>query len=384
MDTPNPTRTSLAELAWVFLVLGATAFGGPAAHIALMQRELVERREWLSEERFVDLLSITNLIPGPNSTELAFHLGYDRGGNLGAVVAGVCFILPAAVITLICAWMYVEYGTLPTATAILAGVKPVILAIIGLAILNLGRTLTVKGWPLWIALLTAILGWRFPELTLWLLLGGGLVGIAKVWWEAHGPPKGSVFVLLPIVLQAGGHSSNDQVAPTLLAIGLYFLRLGSVLYGSGYVLTTFLQQDLVTDRGWLTSSQLLDLIAIGQVTPGPVFTTATAIGYVLAGPVGAVVATLGIFLPGAIFVLLTHGLIEKLRGNPYAAGFLDAVNGASIGLMAAILPVLAVDALTDPVAWVLAIGSLIVLIRTECNPTWLLGAGALIGAVQYR
>jgi len=219
-------------------------------------------------------------------------------------------------------------------------------------------------------------------MTLWLLLGGGVAGMAKVWWEAHGPPKGSVFALSPLlVLGQGIAGGSSDVAPTLTAIALYFLRLGSVLYGSGYVLATFLQQDLVVERGWLTSRQLLDLIAIGQVTPGPVFTTATAIGYVLAGPAGAAVATLGIFLPGALLVLLTHGWIEKLRGNPYAAGFLDAVNGASVGLMVSVLPVLSIDALTDPLTWLIALGSLAVLIRTECNPTWLIAAGAVIGVV---
>ncbi len=372
----SETRTSLGEIVGLFFRLGATAFGGPAVHIAMMQHEVVRRRRWLSEERFLDLLGATNLIPGPNSTEMAIHIGWDRRGWPGLLAAGFAFVVPAMVITGVFAWAYVELGALPAAGWLLYGVKPVILSVIAQAVVRLapkaGRTpfLRVLGV---VAGLLVICGAN--EIAV--LFGAGAVAILcerAGWRPASARRFRSIVPFLPSVGAAGAVS-----AVTLPSLFWVFFKTGSVLFGSGYVLLAFLQADLVERLGWLTEAQLVDAIAIGQVTPGPLFTTATFVGYVLAGPQGAVVATAGIFLPAFIFVALSGPLVPRLRASPAAAAFLDGVNVASLALMAVVTVRLAQTALVDVPAVGLAAGAAFVLLRFGLNPSWLVLGGAAAG-----
>lgn len=353
---------TLAELARFFLRLGATSFGGPAAHVALMEEELVRRRGWLEQAEFLDLLGAANLVPGPNSTELAIHVGAKRAGFAGLLVAGACFILPAMLLTGGLAWAYVRWGTDPTAIRLLTGVKPVILALVARAILNLLPTAARTGRLRLIgvaALAAALL--RIDELLI-LLVAGALA-----------MPRPRVTLgLVPFWPAAAA-------TPTLGGIFLVFAKIGAVLYGSGYVLVAFLRTELVERRGWLTEAQLLDAVAAGQVTPGPVFSTATFVGWLLGGPVGAVVATVGIFLPAFVYVAASTRLVGWMRRSPAAAGFLDGVNVASVALMAAVLLDLGRGALTAPWTAAVAVVATVLLVRTRINPTWWVLGGALIG-----
>lgn len=364
-------RTSLAELARLFLRLGATAFGGPAAHIAMMQEEVVKRRRWLSEQSFLDLLGATNLIPGPNSTEMAIHIGWQRRRWWGLLVAGVCFIVPAMLITATIAWLYVRYGTLPETGFVLYGIKPVILAVVVQAILGLAptaaRTNTLRG--LGVAVMVAA-AWGGDEL---LLLA--LAGLAALFANR---PKPNVAVVWPWL---GPTVVGSIAAKAVNLPGLFwvFLKTGSVLYGSGYVLLAFLRSALVQQLHWLTDAQLIDAVAVGQVTPGPVFTTATFVGYVLAGPMGALVATLGIFAPAFVFVAASGPLIPWLRASPAAGAFLDGVNVASLALMAVVTWQLAQAALVDVPTCVLAVAGAVALVRFRVNSAWLVLAGAFFG-----
>jgi len=370
----------LGEVARVFLRLGVTAFGGPAAHIAMMREEFVRQRGWITDQHFLDLLGATNLIPGPNSTEMAIHLGFVRAGWRGLIVAGVCFILPAALIVVALAALYVQYGTTPAASWLLYGIKPVVLAIVAHALYGLART-AVKGW------LTGIVGVAVLVLTLLgfselvLLFAGGLVVMVLAnlrRLRAVAPALALPILALPSLLL------QSAVAPfSLAALFWNFLKIGSVLYGSGYVLLAFLRADFVERLGWLTDQQLLDAIAIGQVTPGPVFTTATFVGYILGGVPGAVVATVGIFLPAFVFVAISNPIIPRIRKSPWAGALLDGVNVASLGLMAAVTLQLAQSAIIDPVTVAVALVALALLIRYKINSMWLVLAGALIG-VGYR
>jgi len=363
----------------------------------MMRREFVERRGWISPERFTDMLGIVNLIPGPNSTELAIHVGAELGGRPGLWVAGATFILPAFSIVLLLAWLYVEYGTLPDVASVLAGVKPVVLAIIAHAVWKLGGGTVRRPATTVLAVVVFVLGILGVH-ELLLLFGSGLMGIAiggrgGSWGslrsgdrssakEMSNPPSADTAKVSwrkrlrahPFWLLGGLFAS-----PTLAAIFFYFLFVGSVLYGSGYVLVAFLRDDLVGALGWLTDRQLLDAVAIGQVTPGPVFTTATFVGYLVGGVPGSVLATLGIFLPSFFFVFVTHGWIARLRSRRGTAGFLDGVNAGAVALIAVALVILARGTLVAPVPWVLASLSLIALIATRVNPTWLIVGGALIG-----
>ncbi|MBZ4395970.1 chromate efflux transporter [Myxococcus sp. AS-1-15] len=380
-----PDRAAaLRELALLFLRLGTTAFGGPAAHIALMEDEVVRRRRWLTREEFVDLLGAANLIPGPNSTELAIHIGHRRAGWPGLLVAGTCFILPAFLIVLGVAWGYARFGALPDVGALLYGVKAVIIAVVAQALWGLMRTV-VKG-PLaavvGIAAATAaFLG--VDELLLLLLSGLAVFGwrAATRRGGASGPSTGMLVTPWSTLLPLGAASA--AVPFTQQGLFLFFLKVGSVLYGSGYVLLAFLRSDLVQRLGWLTEAQLLDAVAVGQVTPGPVFTTATFIGYVLGGPVGATVATVGIFLPAFVFVALSGPLVPRLRESWVAGAFLDGVNVASLALMAVVTWQLGRAALVDVWTVGLAVVSAVMLIRFRVNSAWLvLGGGAVGWLVQ--
>ncbi len=382
MSIPRkPTNSALGEVAALFLRLGLTAFGGPAAHIAMMRDEVVRRRGWLSDQEFLDLLGATNLIPGPNSTEMAIHLGYRRAGAPGLLVAGTAFIAPAMLIVLVFAWAYVRFGATPTAQWLLYGVKPVIIAVILQALWSLGRT-AVR------TILLGLVGLVVAALYLWgvneiaLLLVGGLT----VMLASNARPLRVMKVLLPVLLTgvvgdlAYARAIEAARTPfTLERLFLTFLKIGSVLYGSGYVLLAFLRGDFVLRLGWLTDRQLLDAVAIGQLTPGPVFTTATFIGYVLGGTPAALLATFGIFLPSFVFVAATHPFIPQMRKSPWAGALLDGVNVASLALMAGVTAQLARTAVVDPITVALALAAALLLIRFRVNSAWLVLGGAAVG-----
>jgi len=377
---PATSHLPLYEVAALFLKLGLIAFGGPAAHIAMFRDEVVRRRKWVDDQHFLDLLGATNLIPGPNSTEMAIHLSYVRAGWAGLIVGGACFILPAVLIVMALAWAYVRFGALPQATALLYGVKPVVIAIIAQALWGLGRK-AVKG-PLTAGVGLAVLALYFLGVNeIGLLFAGGLVVMLVQHWQRL-RPTASLRTLAPLL---PGSLSSFILLPSSFNPALLFwtfLKIGSVLYGSGYVLLAFLRADFVTRLGWLTDRQLIDAIAIGQVTPGPVFTTATFIGYLLGGPASALLATLGIFLPSFIFVALSHPLIPRLRSSPWASSLLDGVNVASLGLMAAVTWQLGRAALVDPLTVTLALVSALLLVRFEVNSTWLVLGGAAVGILS--
>jgi len=366
----------LREVVVVFLRLGVVAFGGPAAHIAMMRGELVRRRRWVSDAQFIDLLGITNLIPGPNSTEMAIHLGYVRAGPWGLVLGGVCFIGPAMLIVMALAWAYVRWGALPVATALLYGVKPVIIAIVLQAMWGLART-AVRGPLLAGAFVVAAALALAGVHELLVLFGAG--GVAALVAPRRRAVAGAVAALAwatPARVMAAAAAAGGV---TLGTMTLVFLKIGAVLYGSGYVLLAFLRADFVERLGWLTDRQLLDAVAVGQVTPGPVFTTATFIGFLLAGWTGAVLATAAIFLPSFVFVAASRPLLPRLRGSRRAAAFLDGVNVAALGLMAAVTWQLGRAAVVDPLTAALALAAAVLLMRTRVNSVWLLAAGGALG-----
>ncbi|OKH33924.1 chromate transporter [[Phormidium ambiguum] IAM M-71] len=375
---PLQKRQRLFELAAVFLRLGTIAFGGPAAHIAMMDDEVVKRRQWMSRETLLDLLGVTNLIPGPNSTELAIHIGYERGGWKGLFVAGTCFILPAMLIVWILAAIYDRYQTVPQVEWLLYGIKPVIIAIVLQAVWQLGKK-AAKDVPTIIAGIVAIAAY-FAGLNEILLLV--IVGIAVMLvknWQRRGNFLGALILPLSGTFAQVGTVAATTDSVTWVNVFLFFLKIGSVLYGSGYVLLAFLQRDLVENNNWLTSQQLLDAIAIGQFTPGPVFTTATFIGYLLAGNAGAIAGTIGIFLPAFVFVWLVNPWVPKIRSSPWTSGFLDGVNVASLGLMAGVTWTLGRAALIDWLTVIVAIASAIAVFRFKVNSAWLVLAGAIVG-----
>jgi chromate transporter len=381
MDPARP-RSSLLELALVFLKLGAIGFGGPAAHIALMETELVGRRRWLTRDQFLDLVGAVNLIPGPNSTEVAIHAGRVRAGLPGLIVSGTAFILPAFAVVTAIAWIYQRVGALPQTAALLYGVKPVILAIVVHALIGLAHTAVKNLWLAIVGVAAFVLTLVRPsdEVIILLTMGAGAGVIA--WWLSRSARSRALGISMPTLA-----AFAPALVPTATVAGpvplgslfLVFLKIGSVLFGSGYVLLAFLRADLVERLGWLTNAQLLDAIAVGQVTPGPLFTTATFIGYNLAGFWGAVVATVGIFLPAFVFVALSAPLIPAMRRSPVTAAVLDAVNVASVGLMAAVTWTLAADALTDLLTVSVAAVSAVALFRFRVDPTFLVIGGGLIG-----
>jgi chromate transporter len=365
---------ALGEVARLFLRLGVLGFGGPAAHIAMMRDEVVRRRRWVDDREFLDLVGATNLIPGPNSTELAIHLGHRRAGGRGLLVGGLCFILPAVAIVSVLAWSYQKYGTDPAVVDLRYGVLPVIIAVVGHALFGMARTALSGALPIAIAV-ASLAGYLAGVHELVLVAAGGL--IAAGWEARHRLGRHVTFVLLPALATESG------AAPvSLRRLFLIFLEIGSVLYGSGYVLLAYLQRHLVDRTGWLTDQQLLDSIAVGQVTPGPLFTTATFVGWQIDGPAGAALATLGIFLPSFVFVALLQRIVPWMRARPVAGAFLRGVTIGSLGLMAGVLVDLADAALTDAVTVVISIAALAVLIRTSLNSAWLIGVGLLIGATQ--
>jgi chromate transporter len=357
------------------LKLGFTAFGGPAAHIAMFRDEVVVRRKWLDDQQFLDLLGAVNLIPGPNSTEMAIHISLLRAGWPGLILGGSSFIIPAMCIVLAFAWVYVRYGSLPQAEWLMLGVKPVVIAIIFQALLQLvpkafKNPLTI------LAGITAVALYFLLDNPLAALLAGGLIllfgHILPRLWKANTDIAG--LILVPALASAPF---------SLGVLFLTFLRTGAVLYGSGYVLLAFLRADLVENLGWLTDRQLLDAIAIGQVTPGPVFTTATFIGYLLGGVPGAILATLGIFLPSFLFVAFSNRLIPRMQNSPWTRSLLDGVNAASLGLMAAVTFELSQDTFRDLLSIPVALAAWVLLRRWKINTTWLIAGGALLGLLRF-
>jgi chromate transporter len=367
-------RSRLIEIAALFLRLGVTAFGGPAAHIAIMRDEVVKKRKWITEQEFLDLFGAANMIPGPTSTELAIYLGYRRVGWMGLVLAGVCFILPAMLIVMILSWAYIRYGTTPWASGILYGIMPVVMAIIAQALWGLGMK-AVKNWLTGMIGVCAVIFYMLGVNILLILLFAGLIvmigeNLSRI---KNVPIAGILFPIVGLSFLAASTPFN------LTLLFLNFLKVGATLYGSGYVLLAFLRADFVLHLGWLTDKQLIDAIAIGQITPGPVFTTATFIGYLLGGIPGALIATLGIFLPSFIYVGISSLFIKQVRNSPWASNFLDGVNAASLGLMLAVSIQLASTALIDPITIAVALICLIILMRFQTNSTWLIAGGALIG-----
>ena len=362
----------LGEVVAFFLRLGMTAFGGPATHIALMEREAVERRGWLRREQFLDLVGACNLLPGPSSTQVAMALGFARAGWLGLVVAGTAFIVPAMLATIALAWAYVRYGHLPQTVGLLYGAKPVMVAIVVQAVWRLGRMALGK-W------LSALLGAACfaaalagaPPFAVLLAAGAVMMFASSVRRQRE---SAAVWLAAPAVTAASGGATAG-----LAAIGLTFLKLGVVVFGSGYVLLAFLQRDLVDRLHWITQAQLLDAITAGQVTPGPVFATAAFIGYLLKGWPGALVATLGIFLPSFFMAAAVGAWAPRLRRAPRAAAFLDGVNAAAVALMAAVTIALGRAALVDVWTCALCAVSAVLRLRYQVNATWLILGGAAIG-----
>jgi len=370
------------ELAVVFSKLGATAFGGPAVHVALFEHEVVHRRRWLTQAEFFDLLGATNLIPGPNSTEMAIHVGLRRAGWAGLIVAGVAFIVPAFLIVLVCAWFYVRYQRLPQVQGVLYAVKPIVVVIVLQALWRLSRGMLKTRVMAAVAVVSAVANLLGVHELLLLGLAGAAVAGLRPRSGAGGTASAAMTPAAPPPLAPIALAGATPAAASAFGFGklfLFFLKVGSVLYGGGYVLLAFLRADLVERWGWLTEAQLLDAVAVGQVTPGPLFTTATFIGYVLGGAGGAVLATLGIFLPSFVFVAISSRILPHIRRSPAAGAFLDGVNAASLALMATVTWHLAHSAVTDATTILLGAGSAAVLFATRTNPTWLILAAVGLG-----
>lgn len=370
------TKSKLYEVASVFFRLGCIAFGGPAAHIAMMEDEIVKKRQWMDRQHFLDLIGATNLIPGPNSTEMTMHCGHERAGVPGLFVAGFCFIFPAVVITGVFAWLYTEYGQLPQVESFIFGIKPAVLAIIAGAILKLGKK-ALKGVELGILgalVLAAALAGVNEVLA---LLGAGVLGAVYFSSKAKVLDKGASGIGLFMISM----TSTTVLKVTTIKVFWTFLKVGAVLYGSGYVLFAYLDAELVT-QGWLTRQQLLDAVAVGQFTPGPVLSTATFIGYQLNGPYGALAATAGIFLPSFIFVLILNPLIPKMRKSKVLGFFLDSVNVSAVAVMLAVLFEMSKDTLMSWPAVVIAVlGVFFTFGPKKVSSLWIVVGGAILGAI---
>jgi chromate transporter len=387
---PENRRERLGELALLFLRLGTVAFGGPAAHIAMMEDEVVRRRRWLTHEDFLDMLGACNLIPGPNSTEMAIHIGHRRAGFAGLAVAGTFFVVPAVAITIAIAWAYARFGSMPQVAGALYGIKPVIIAVVVQALWRLWPSAARTRWLIVITLAAtcaALIG--FNEIGI--LLAAGLITIAlHVATHPTRSRNGIATGVLAAIPALPAATSTVASAATVVAktavpfslakMFLLFVKIGSVLFGSGYVLIAFLQGDFVDRLHWLTRGQLLDAVAVGQFTPGPVFCTATFIGYLLGSTTGAIVATIGIFLPAFVFVGISGPLLPRLRRSPIAGAFLDGVNAASLALMIAVTWDLGRAAIVDVTTVLLALLGAVALIRFRVNSVWIVIAGGVVGA----
>lgn len=378
------TKGRLGELARLFLKLGFVAFGGPAAHIAMLEDEVVTRRKWMSRQHMLDLIGATNLIPGPNSTEMVMHVGYERARVPGLLVAGLCFIGPAAFMTGFLGWLYASYGTVPEVEPFLIGIKPAVLAVIAGALWKLGKK-AVKGSPTLFVGIGVAAAMLLGVSEVPALIGGGILGMLIIRYAS---PKTETakrwlpFLFLKPQADSLGIAAVGTAAAgtiSLWKLGLFFLKVGSVLYGSGYVLVAFLEGELVNQLGWLTHGQLLDAIAIGQFTPGPVLTTATFIGMLLGGIPGALVATVGIFLPAFVLVAILNRIIPKLRESVWLSAFLDAVNAAAVALMAVVTLELSIDVLTTWQTIAIALVAAVLAFHFKVGAAWLVVFGAVAG-----
>lgn len=379
-------KTSVKEIAFLFLKLGTIAFGGPAAHIAMMEDEVVHKKKWLTSDKFLDLLGATNLIPGPNSTELALFIGYTQAKWRGLLIAGLCFIIPAFLIVSIIAKFYVIYGNLPEFSGILYGIKPVIIAIIIKALWNLSKNALKNRLLAILAALAVILNLLgLNELAV--LFGVGVFMVFKqILSKIHNENSFKILTFLPLDITTSSilPSVVNSTSFGLYPLFLFFLKIGAVLFGSGYVLLAFLQAGLVEHFGWLTQRQLLDAIAIGQITPGPVFTTATFIGYILDGWKGAVVATIGIFLPSFLFVAATGKLLPLLRKSEIFSSFLDGVNASAVSLIFVVTLKLMGEVFIDSVTIILGLFSIALLLFRPINSAWLVLSGGIVGYLVYK
>jgi len=365
----------LKEIALLFFKLGCIAFGGPAAHIAMMEDEVVKKRKWMTQEHFLDLIGATNLIPGPNSTEMTMHCGHERAGWKGLFVAGICFIFPAVVITGFFAWLYQQYGQLPEVEPFILGIKPAVIAIIVMAAYRLGKK-ALKTTELAILGALAIVICLLGVNEIIVLFGCGVLGLLIYFIKKNSNKLNSVVYLLLL------HFA-DPTKIGSLKVFLTFLKIGAILYGSGYVLFAFLDAELVTN-GWLTRQELIDAVAVGQITPGPVLSTATFIGWQMNGIGGALAATLGIFLPSFLFVLLLNPLIPKMRKSKWVGAFLDAVNVAAVALIIAVCIEMGKETLTDWRTIVIAVVSFItVFYFKKVNSAFIVIGGAVLGYLLF-
>ena len=365
-------RGRLSEVAKEFLRLGFIAYGGPAAHVAMMEEQFVRRRGWLTRERFLDLVGAVNLLPGPSSTELAIYLGEIRAGLAGLIIAGACFILPAAFLVTALAWAYLRFGAVPQVAGLLFGIKPVVVALVAQAVWNLGKT-ALRNAPLVALALIVVLLTMAGVPAIWLLIGAGLL------WMTFREGKRLAGNRTTLVAWFGFGSVSAGGSLAVLPVFFYFLKIGAVLVGSGYALLPVLRADLVVKLHWLSDSQLLDAVAVSQATPGPFFTVATFIGYLLAGWKGSTLATLGMFLPAFVYVGVTSGFLPKLRKSPLAGAFLDGVNAAAVALMAFVGYQFGRAALVNIPAVILAVLSTVLVFRYKVNSSWLVLGGAASG-----
>jgi chromate transporter len=360
-------KSNLIELAALFAKLGFIGFGGPAAHIAMLEDEVVTRRGWMDSQEFLDIVGATNIVPGPNSTEVALHIGYIRGGFPGLFVAGLCFIGPAVLTTTLVAWVYVNWGKVSWIEPMFIGIKPAIIAVILGALYKLGRK-AVKSWRLALLAIPSMVAVLMGVSEALTIVVGGLLGMV-------------ILRLIEKAREDGGTAALAAAGATvpLWKLGLFFAKVGAVLYGSGYVLVAFLESEVVHENKWITYEQLLDALAMGQFTPGPVLSTAAFIGYLTNGWIGAIVASLAIFLPSFVFVVLLRHVLHKLRKNPWTAAFLDAVNVSAVALMGIVVVELGIATLTDWRSWLIAGVSGVVVLRFKPNAAWIVAGGAAAG-----
>ena len=370
--------TKLKEVAGVFFKLGCFAFGGPAAHIAMMEEEVVTKRKWMTRAYFLDLIGTTNLIPGPNSTEMTMHCGYERAGKKGLFIAGIAFIFPAIIITAVLAYLYVKYGNLPEVAPFIIGIKPAVLAIIASAVIKLGKK-AIKTLELGLIGLLVLIASLLGVNEVLALLLAGIIGMLYFYFKNKS--SNSFQTIVPFFLISGLTTSLFKI--TAINVFWIFLKVGAILYGSGYVLFAYLDAELVT-KGWLTRVELLDAIAVGQFTPGPVLSTSTFIGYQLSGFAGALAATTGIFLPSFLFVLILNPLIPKMQKSSLLRYFLDAVNVAAVAVMLAVLVVMTKDTLIDWQTIVIALLALLLVFKTKVSTIWVIIIGAVLGYLLYR
>jgi chromate transporter len=365
-------KEKLLELAALFAKLGFIGFGGPAAHIAMLEDEVVTRRGWVDRQEFLDIVGATNMIPGPNSTEVALHLGYLRAGFPGLLTAGVCFIGPAVATTTALAWIYVTWGKQPEIEPFFIGIKPAVMAVILGAVVKLGKK-AVKSWQLGLLAVPSVVAVLLGVSEAFTIVVGGVLGM---------------IILRGVALARRGDGGVAMAAVgatvPLWQLGLFFAKVGAVLYGSGYVLVAFLESELVHENKWITYEQLLDAIAMGQFTPGPVLSTAAFVGYLTHGWQGAVVASLAIFAPSFVFVVLLRHVLGRLRQNPWTAAFLDAVNVAAVALMGVVIVELGIETLTGWNTWLIAAISGIVVLKWKPNAAWIVGGGALAGWLLHQ